>query len=464
MYSELLDLCGFEPEDMEKQKPRIDKAFDTLEIEANDISRGTERIKRFFDIHLVGMRKVLGLWIKELVDMVLAKEEGKRVVCMSYPPVSEISAALALASEGVYCASPDVVLNNTVNLIFDKINPILETAEKHGLPPGIAFCSYLQTRLGAIAKEMIPMPDLLMPSCYMCDLTPATDQILHEVYKIPVAYIDNTMDVRGEEWPQVNPRKVRYLAVELKNAMETFSQHFDLPMPESKIREAVETRNRLYAGISQIRELAQRDPIPLGQNNCKIVTDLASSCIKRGLQEGVGILNVLREEVEERVNAGKGVVERGAPRVLVAMLPYDPTFADLIEKSGLAIHGTSTIPTPSASGPSFYSSLWEQIAEALMKRRGGQYSSWAYILQLKELAQLSHVKGLIFWTHYSCRQYSIFPLKAKELIEAELNMPVLLLEGDYCDFRSYTTKQMSTKIETFAEMVKAANTGGNDRG
>jgi benzoyl-CoA reductase/2-hydroxyglutaryl-CoA dehydratase subunit BcrC/BadD/HgdB len=464
MYFELLTLCGFEPDETEDQKPRIERTFDILEIGADDVRRGTERIKKFFDTDLVGMRKVLGLWIRELIDMVLAKQEGKRVVCVSYPPVSEISAALALASEDIYCASPDVVLNNTLNLIFDKINPVLETAEKHGLPPGIAFCSYLQTRLGAIAKGIIPMPDLLIPSCYMCDLTPATDQLLHELYGIPVAYIDNIMDLKGEEWPQVNPRKVRYLAAELESAMGKFSQLFDFPMQEGEIREAIETRNRLYAAISRIRELAQRDPVPLGQNNCKIINDLASSCIKRGLQDGVGILNVLRGEVEKRVDEGKGVVERGAPMVLVSMLPYDPTFADLIEKSGLAIYGTSTIPTPSASGRSSYTSLWEQIAETLMKRRGGQYSSWAYIIQLKELAQLSHVKGLIFWTHYSCRQYSIFPLKAKEIIEAELNIPVLLLEGDYCDFRSYTTEQMSTKIETFAEMVKALNSGGDHRG
>jgi benzoyl-CoA reductase/2-hydroxyglutaryl-CoA dehydratase subunit BcrC/BadD/HgdB len=464
MFFELLNLCGFEPDEIEKQKPRIERTFDILEIGSDDVRRGTERIKKYFDTDLIGMRKVLGLWIRELIDMVLAKQEGKRVVCVSYPPVSEISAALALASEDIYCASPDVVLNNTLNLIFDKINPVLETAEKHGLPPGIAFCSYLQTRLGAIAKGIIPMPDLLIPSCYMCDLTPETDQLLHELYGIPVAYIDNIMDVKGEEWPEVNPRKVRYLAAELESAMGKFSQLFDLPVQEGEIREAIETRNRLYAAISRIRELAQRDPIPLGQNNCKIINDLASSCIKRGLQDGVGILNVLRGEVEKRVDEGKGVVERGAPMVLVSMLPYDPTFADLIEKSGLAIYGTSTIPTPSASGRSSYTSLWEQIAETLMKRRGGQYSSWAYIIQLKELAQLSHVKGFIFWTHYSCRQYSIFPLKAKEIIEAELNIPVLLLEGDYCDFRSYTTEQMSTKIETFAEMVKALNSGGDHRG
>jgi len=199
--------------------------------------------------------------------------------------------------------------------------------------------------------------------------------------------------------------------------------------------------------------------VPLRQNDYKIVNDLASSCINRGLQEGVAVVNILREEIEKRVSDGKGVVEKGAPRVLVSMMPHDPTFVDLIEKLGLAIYGTATMSTPSASGPSSYTFLWEQVAESLMKRRGGQYSSWAYIAQLKELAQLSHVNGIIFWTHYSCRQYSILSLKAKELIEKELGIPVLLLEGDYCDFRSRNTDQMRIKLETFAEIVKSTKTG-----
>jgi len=90
-----------------------------------------------------------------------------------------------------------------------------------------------------------------------------------------------------------------------------------------------------------------------------------------------------------------------------------------------------------------------------MRRRGANYSSLAYILQLKELARLWNVDGIIFFRHYSCRQYSIFPIKAKEVIEKELGIPVLLLEGDYCDFRSYNAQQMRTRVETFAEIVKA---------
>ncbi|MFC1822076.1 2-hydroxyacyl-CoA dehydratase [Thermodesulfobacteriota bacterium] len=459
MYSELLELCGFEQEEIRKEQSRVKEAFHILGIEQEDVDTGKKRIETFFDVDLQGIRKTLGLWIKELIDMVLARQEGKKIVYTSFPPVSEISAALALASEEIYCCAPEIVLSNTLNLIFNKINPVLEAAESHGLAPGIAFCSYLQTRLGAIVKGIIPKPDLLIPSSYMCDLTPETDQILHEGYHIPVSYIDNIMDVKGDDWPNIDPRKVKYLAHEMKNAVEKFTQLFGCKIPESDIRQAIHMRDKLAQPTNEIMMLTQADPVPLGQNNFSIVGLLAASCIRRALTEGVEVMELLRQELDERVRAGKGVLLKGAPRVLLTMAPHDPTFIALIESLGLAITGTAGAPTPSSSGPSAYTSFWDRIAEGLMKKRGGQYSSWGYILQLKELADLWDVDGLIFWTHYSCRQYSIFPLKAKEIIEKELNIPVILLEGDYCDFRVHNTETMKTRLETFAEVLFSSKEG-----
>ena len=140
MDSAFLNLCGFDREDIESEVPRMEKAFTILGIGDEDVERAKARIQKYIDVELLGMRKVVGIWIKELVDMVLAKEEGKSVIYVSYPPIPQIVAALALTADDIYCASPDIVLSNSLNLIFDMINPVLETAEQNGLAPGTAFC------------------------------------------------------------------------------------------------------------------------------------------------------------------------------------------------------------------------------------------------------------------------------------------------------------------------------------
>jgi len=453
MFSELFKLCGFESGEIKNERSRIDEVFEILEVGPEDIEIAKERIHKYFDIDLLGIRKVLGLWFRELIEMVLAKKDGKRIVYVSYPPVAEIAAALSLSSENIYCSCPDVVLSNTLNLIFNKINPVLETAEKNGLSPGIAFCSYLQTRLGAIVKGIVPKPDLLIASSYLCDLTPAADQWLHEMFDIPVLYVDNVFDVGGEDWPQIEERKAVYLATEMSEAVEHTKKLLGCDLSENHIKKAISLRNSLDSALGEIRRLGQTDPLLLKYNSYKIANELAASCIGAGLRKGEETLRILHEELEKKVQIGASALKKGVPRVIVTMLPYNPELTDVIENLGLAIVGSAALALPGGNPTPPSKFLFRQLAEDLMKWRGANYSSWAYIVHLKELAKRLGVDGLIFWYHYSCRQYSILSLKAKEVIENELGIPVLLLEGDYCDSRSRTTDQMITKLETFAEVV-----------
>lgn len=454
MDSEFLRLCGFEPEEIKREERRTEKAFEILEISDADTDRAKAKIEKYFDIELPSMRRILGLWMKELVDMVLAKDEGKKVIYVSYPPIPQMAAAMSLTSDRVYCASPDIVLSNTLNLLFDKINPVLETAEKNGLAPGIAFCSYLQTRLGSIVKGIVPRPDLLIPSSYLCDLTPATDQLLHELYGIPVAYVDNLIDEKGDRWPDdINPRKVRYFAREMENAIDMYTRVTGYQLPEKEVREAVGVADKIHFTCGRIQELRKADPLPFRQSDYHLAMSLVN--IGRGLREGTEILNSLIVELEKRITAGKGIVEKGAPRVMLVMMPHDPALEATIGELGLAACVHAGAATRSPSRPVAYTSLWEEVADGNMRGRGANYSSLAYILQLKESARLWDVEGLVFFRHYSCRQYSIFPARAKEVIEEEQGIPVLLLDGDYCDFRSYNVQQMRTRLETFAEMVKS---------
>jgi len=457
IHSEFLKLCGFEPEEIKREARRIEKAFDILEISDDDVDRAKAKIEKYIDIELPSMRKVLGLWLKELVDMVLAKDEGKKVIYVSYPPIPQIAAAMALTSDKIYCASPDIVLSNTLNLLFDKINPVLETAERNGLAPGIAFCSYLQTRLGAIVKGIVPRPDLLISSSYLCDLTPATDQLLHELYGTPVAYIDNLMDEKGDRWPDdINPRKVRYFAREMENSINMYTRITGYSLPENEVRKAVGIADKLHFICGRIQALRQAEPLPFSQSDYHLAMSLAN--IGRGLREGPEVLNGLMVELEKRIADGEGIAEKGAPRVMLVMIPHNPALAATIGELGLAACVHAGAPTGNSSRPVTYTSLWEDVADANMRGRGANYSSLAYIRQLRETTRLWKVEGMIFFRHYSCRQYSIFPIKAKEVIENELGIPVLLLEGDYCDFRSYNIQQMRTRLETFAEMVKSSRT------
>ena len=125
----------------------------------------------------------------------------------------------------------------------------------------------------------------------------------------------------------------------------------------------------------------------------------------------------------------------------------------------MAISVTTLASTPGANVPSTYSSVWEQTADALMRRRGCYYSSWAEIRQFKELAEIWKVDGVILFVHTPCRQHLLYPPKEKMVVEEELGIPVLIIEGDYVDSRNFNEQQVQTRLETFAEIVKNSRAG-----
>ena len=88
-YDELLKLCGFEDEEIKRESPRIDKAFQRLELGPEDMKSAESWVRQNHDIELLGVRKVLRLWLKELVDLVLARDEGKKLVYYGFPTIAD---------------------------------------------------------------------------------------------------------------------------------------------------------------------------------------------------------------------------------------------------------------------------------------------------------------------------------------------------------------------------------------
>jgi benzoyl-CoA reductase/2-hydroxyglutaryl-CoA dehydratase subunit BcrC/BadD/HgdB len=454
MYSELLELCGFEPAEAERERPRIDKAFKIWGITAEDIKRAEARIKKFFDLELAGMRQIRGIWLKELVDMTLAKEEGKKVVYSSFPPVAQINGALSIMSDKVYCSVPEPIILTVMGQYFGKLGPILEQAEKSWLPPGQAHCPFLQARLASILGGMVPMPDLLIAVGITCEQAGKTDDLIGYLKGVPVVHVDSCNDEAGERWPYPDPRRVHYLGQELKKVAQIVQQVLGLELSE----ETINGGNREYGGLKsiydKIQELrARADPLPMSEKDWINIFDAISTCARRVVKEGQDALNTLFEELKERTDRGIGVLEKGAPRVY-NLFPHssDPAVNEVLENAGIASVVNSGAPS-SLNLPTEYESVWEQIADKNL-RTGTRSSAAALINQHKNHCQEWNVDGMIIAALIKCRVYDIYPRKAKEVIEKELGIPVLAIEFDNLDSREYTAEYLRTRVQPFAEMLK----------
>jgi benzoyl-CoA reductase/2-hydroxyglutaryl-CoA dehydratase subunit BcrC/BadD/HgdB len=456
-YDELFRLCSYEPEEIERERPRIEKTFEKLEFTPEDIDRGERRVRQYFDLELSSVRKTLGLWLQCLIDLVLAKEEKKAIVYCAMPPFAPLMNAMAMVSKDIFVAVPDLLLAQTVGAIFDKLSPILEAAEEDLLPAGSAFCGGIQAKLGAIMKGAIPVPDIFVSSGFVCEQTPKIDELIGERYGIPVAYVDGPLDASEKVWPQVSARRTEYLAQEARDALTIFKKVTGYTITEDLSRRANLRAADLFMHFNRITHIVRNaDPIPINLNNvCRmgfLMLSVSTTTLYKDDMER--LIDLLYTEIKERVDRGEGVLPKGAPRVAIGLFWTDPAPLSMIEKTGLAVIGSSVdgvLITKEERVPSKYEDFWENSAESVLRFCGIKFA-----VRLKQVCKEAGLDGVILNYPIGCRDLCIAPIKGKELITKELGIPVLLLETDHVDTRSYNAEAMRSRVEAFAEILKAA--------
>ena len=458
-YHELLTLCGFEEKDITQHQPRIEKTFANLALGPEDMDRAAARVKKRFDIRLEGIRKALGVWLKELFDVVLAREEGKKIIYFGYPPFQYTGLAIKAAAKNkddFYVGCPEVVFCQTLGQIFNKLNPILEEGEALGMAPGHAMCSLLQIKNGALAKNMIPQPDLSIATSYFCDMGPKADELMQYRYGYPVLYVDSCMDSAWGEWPDYDPERVHYLGDQLNRMFEILKDMFGLEIDETVWNNSRFLAGRLYMGINELNKLLAADPVPLGVADTELIMNFPYGCTGIAMEEGAEAVEILAKEMQERVNAGIGVVPKNSPRVLLGFQSLiDPVFNQLIEEVGLAVPATMTLlPPPPFPKSKPYPTLGEKRAEKAMY--GGFYhSSYGNIKRTEESLKFAEVDGIIYNYQFSCRPLVCNSKLTKLHLEKETGIPILLLDMDFYDDRNYSAAALRTRLEAFAEMLKA---------
>jgi hypothetical protein len=455
--TELFQLCGFETDEIEQQRPRIDKAFQILGIGADDIERAEKRVRENFDIELQGVRKLLGVWMKEAVALALAREENRKVIYSEWPGATNILLMAARhAAKDVYFGSPgSQALNVVMGIIFDKLRPLLEAGEENGLPPGSAHCALWQTHIGAIVKGLIPIPDLMISSGWYCDQPAEADQLLHELYDIPTVYLDGCLDWQWDEWPELGRRQIEYTAKSMEKIKQRIEQEIGCEISPEAERAGLRDNAKLFYNFQTLVELVGRaDPQPIRQNDLSLIYNMTYSILQNRDEANEAIVTLCKE-VKGRVAQGKGVVPKGAPRIYFGLrVAVDPAILKMVEEIGLAMPICFLdwlIPAERQKTRSI--TFAEKIMEGLY-RRGTLCGTSGHIEYMKEYCRTWNVDGAILCYPYSCRPYTIPPLMTKRSIMEELGIPVLVLEGDAYDTRNYSAGQLRTRVETFAEMLR----------
>jgi hypothetical protein len=453
---EFLKLCGFEARDIESELSRVEKVFNRLGINGEDVERGKQRLKKYYDIELKGVRKVFRLIVMELVNSVLAREEGKTKIISGFmaPGIDVIGSAAASQSKELCMTHHSWAFQIVVGCIFDKIVPILEAAEKKWLKAGVvAHCANVKTWLGLIALDLIPKPDLAVTSGFLCETAPKTLDLLHELYGIPVCCYDTCLDRELREYPEATKRAADLAAKSMRKLTEKVQEIVGFEITDDMLWEVLDAKGKLDAALRKLRDLvAISDPLLLSATHENLWMGLTSLTLSVDHIAGaVDAVNTLHEELQERVSKGVGVVEKGAPRIL-AILPSgqtDPRLEHLTSEVGIAIVGLDfRLHVPKEEVPDDpYAVMIGDLRNSLLTILPRRISL------IIEGCKRWNVDGVLDRFHVGCRAVAGDAIIIKNAIEKELGIPVLLLEWENFDPRVYHHEEYKRRLEVFKTML-----------
>ncbi len=453
---ELLELCGFGKQEIEAELPRIEKAFDRLGITSEDIERGKQRLNKYYAVELKGIRKVLRLCVREVVSTILAREEGKKKIIYGFmaPGWEIIGSALVSKSSEVYAVNHSWAFQAVLGCVFGKIVPILEAAEKKWLKAGVVtHCANVKTFMGLIVSESVPKPDMMLTSGFLCETAPKTLDLLHELYGIPVGCYDTCQDRELSDYSGGTERAIDMAAKSLRRLVERVQEVVGFEITDDMLREVMDARAGLDRAIRDIRKLMEKaDPSPMSTANDNLFTILNMLTMNIDkIPEAVDAAKTACEELQERVDKGLGVVEKGAPRILAMLFAQhvDPRLEHLLHELGIAIVATDiSLAVP------YHVETKDPYVEMSMSLRGSLSTCLPRRIPLiVEGCKKLKVDGVLDRFHAGCRFVAGDAPLLKDAIEKEIGIPVLLLEWENFDPRVYNHEEYKRRLDVFKTML-----------
>jgi benzoyl-CoA reductase/2-hydroxyglutaryl-CoA dehydratase subunit BcrC/BadD/HgdB len=460
---ELLKICGFETHELESKLPRIERAFQRLGITTEDIERGKKRIAEYYDIKLQGVRKALCLCIEDVVDTVLARENGKKKLIYGYmaPGFEIIASTLATRSKDVYTANITGPFQFVMGCIFDKMVPILEAAEQKWLKSGkVMHCGNVKTLVGMIDHDSIYKPDFIVTSGELCDTAPKTLNLFSDYYNIPTCSYNSCHDREFTEYPD-STRLIKLSARSIRHLVSQIQKMVGFEITDDMIWETINARDEMMKELLKIQELMDTsDPIPFSPTHDILVHSICSVGYSLPeLEKPKAALSTLYNELRERVDRGEGVVEKGAPRIF-SMLPAhftDPRWEHLPTKLGIALvscengffpmHGNRFIDYDQEKPKDPYEVISKSLESSLCQ------STRARTAILLEVCKRLKVDGLWDKYHLGCRINVGDAFLVKDAVTKELGIPVLLMEWEGFDPRIYNEEQLRKRFELFRDAM-----------
>jgi benzoyl-CoA reductase/2-hydroxyglutaryl-CoA dehydratase subunit BcrC/BadD/HgdB len=252
----------------------------------------------------------------------------------------------------------------------------------------------------------------------------------------------------------VTPDMVRYVRSQLCELIAELEGASGRKLNRSRLEEVVRLSSRASTLWNAVLETARRHPSPITFFDGLI--HMAPVVVMRGRVEAIDYYELLLAEMQERVRGRTGAVPGERHRLYWEGMPVWPKLRELSEKF---------FDLGAVIAASTYCNSW-----AFAEYAGGDPLEWMARTSIEIFINRDEaykqaflagmfdrfdIDGAVFHNARTCPNNTNSRFGMARRLRDELDIPILVFDGDLSDVRFFSTAQTITNLEAFVEQLEA---------
>lgn len=356
-------------------------------------------------------------------------------------------------------------------------------AEQKGYPSYL--CGYCRVGLGYLIHGDLsdgplgglPQPDLMITTTTRCDVRLKWFEDMAQRLEIPLFTLDrpervqdNITGVAGlrsllypyrSKWNSDRPDvvlstpsndEVDYYVSELRKCLAFIEEVTGHRYNPERLNECLEWSYRMNEVRQEIHQLRKGIPSPMGTGDA--FATMYPGYYASGTQRAYEFYSKLRDEVKEKVAKGIGQIAEEKFRLLWYGLPtwFNLSLLNYFEKyGGVFVYEPAYNPQPlPPRRPE------EPLREIALRTLTAGTSIGSWLSSIVHDCREYKVSGALLSCIITCRPYDFPAQEIRNILEEELGIPTVSIEGDLVDERLFSEAQVHTRLDAFAEQVLAS--------
>lgn len=458
IFEKFLRLLEFSESELPEILPRWRNACRLLGLSEEDVRFACEDwIPRYWDLSLKGVRKCIGAYMRELIEMSRLSEYkalGHKIIYGNTPCHPSCFYANKIAGGGkVHISNPDYLLASIYTTFFNK----QLSGASSCMSQSCAHCGKNCMRADAQRDNLLVHPDVVWNWGLYCNEAPKTEELLQcvgisdWVCVLTTAPKDVPLGTHEAECDY----PVDYLAKQLRLAQDEISGITGYKVNEEHIRQASDYYLAYLGKIEELEKLVTKnDPQPISGNDFALFGTMMHATFDTGFEYLNVAIDTVLEEVRDRVNRGQGPLPQGAPRLACHFVPYTfPWITNEFMNNGINL--TTSILFATAS---MLKHCQDEDVYRLMAKQWLSNPSAVNMMDeantVSEMLKDCPTDGVMYGFYSFDRWLGALHKLIIRVVEEKTGIPHYYLEGDFWSDVDIHQKDRVARIKAIANDMK----------